>query len=126
MGYNKTVSSGIMNSTVDVNIKQRLLRNDDAFMIKATTISSGAPYTDAFHIEQDWDFSPIRNGKGTRISLASKIVFKYRPLVAGMIESKFKKGSQEFYSKLIGFVQAQANILKAKKKRGGVQNRSSP
>jgi len=61
-----------------------------------------------FFVEHDWRFTPGTEGM-TKVKLASALVFKVRPLMGSVMESRFMTESVEFHRCFVLFIKEQVD-----------------
>jgi len=61
-----------------------------------------------FFVEHDWRFTPGNEGM-TKVKLASALVFKVRPLMGSVMESRFMSESVEFHRCFVLFIKDQVD-----------------
>lgn len=108
--YSKSVAGvGPFGMFVTVRMTQRVWRTgNDSFNVTAKITTKGNPYSDMFFVEHDWRFTPGNEGM-TKVKLASALVFKVRPLMGSVMESRFMSESVEFHRCFVLFIKEQVD-----------------
>jgi len=108
--YSKSVAGvGPFGMFVSVRMTQRVWRTgNDSFNVTAKITTKGNPYSDMFFVEHDWRFTPGTEGM-TKVKLASALVFKVRPLMGSVMESRFMTESVEFHRCFVLFIKEQVD-----------------